>query len=760
MAVNVPAGDMFSKAFAEMKARLDRIERRAFGAITTPDHNALGGLQGGTALERYHLTEDEMLSVAGIPAIQSYLDAGWTYVQTTTFQAIQDAIDAASSGDTIYLPAGTYTSGAVTQINVNKSLTIRGAGDLTLLYQSNPTSMVFNVTASYVTIRDMSIRGPQYATYAADFGIKVIGTYTSYYTNICFENLRMFAFGSTAIWTEFVEDFRVTNCRLFQLQYGGFMGLSVKDGILTGNHIVMSPMSGTVNQYPIAISRASVLSQVTNPRSENVLVSNNLVEDSEWEGIDTHGGKDLTITSNTVRNCLVGIAMVPSRDAATNTDFLAPLNVTVTGNLVDSLVTNGSQQAGIKLVGPTNSPVDGGSLEYATGNITGNTVIGYGSDNGVNQTGGILLYGTKGVAVSGNATVNCTPNGICLYHTNILTSITGNTILSPWSTTITNPYGISLYSTYNEAFIGGNAMDLHDQLTGKTYYMTYGVYVSNSSTNKVSWGQNRITGYATGETNIGASVSSTHGFTDMQLVANPANPMFGLGRATAATGFPALTNTTTGATAFRTLQAGTNITITNPDGVAGNPIISASTSGGMPNLTGSTGIVAQTGASTYAARTLTNGTGISITNGNGVSGNPTINFTEYGAWTTFTPTWGGTVTNPALGNATVTASYKQLDANTLFISIGITMGSTTTYGSGNWFFSVSGFSMVSSPLNYGSGIITDASVAAYACTPAIIGTNRIYVYSGTGAAQSLIGPTAPFTWTTGDVLRFSVIASV
>jgi len=45
---------------------------------------------------------------------------------------------------------------------------------------------------------------------------------------------------------------------------------------------------------------------------------------------------------------------------------------------------------------------------------------------------------------------------------------------------------------------------------------------------------------------------------------------------------------------------------------------------GTPDLTGSTGIVVQTGSSTYAARTLVAGTGISLTNASGTGGNITI----------------------------------------------------------------------------------------------------------------------------------------
>ena len=66
-------------------------------------------------------------------------------------------------------------------------------------------------------------------------------------------------------------------------------------------------------------------------------------------------------------------------------------------------------------------------------------------------------------------------------------------------------------------------------------------------------------------------------------------------------------------------------------GVTGSPITSA----GTINLTlgselqalsafASTGLIARTGSNTYSGRTLTQGTGISITNGDGISGNPII----------------------------------------------------------------------------------------------------------------------------------------
>lgn len=52
-------------------------------------------------------------------------------------------------------------------------------------------------------------------------------------------------------------------------------------------------------------------------------------------------------------------------------------------------------------------------------------------------------------------------------------------------------------------------------------------------------------------------------------------------------------------------------------------------------------------------------------------------------WTDWTPTWSGATTNPVIGNGTIDAAYLASGKLTHF-RILITMGSTTTYGSGQW----------------------------------------------------------------------------
>lgn len=76
--------------------------------------------------------------------------------------------------------------------------------------------------------------------------------------------------------------------------------------------------------------------------------------------------------------------------------------------------------------------------------------------------------------------------------------------------------------------------------------------------------------------------------------------------------------------AARTLTAGTGISIANGSGVSGNPTISEA----IFSALAANGLLARTAANTYVPRTLTAGTGISIANGDGQAGNPTISIIQ------------------------------------------------------------------------------------------------------------------------------------
>jgi len=108
------------------------------------------------------------------------------------------------------------------------------------------------------------------------------------------------------------------------------------------------------------------------------------------------------------------------------------------------------------------------------------------------------------------------------------------------------------------------------------------------------------------------------------------NPAFALANdlaaleALASTGFAARTGSD--AWAQRSLtQPAAGLTITNPAGIAGDPTFALANDLAALEALSSTGIAVRTGSDTWAQRTVT-GTAnqVDVTNGNGVSGNPTL----------------------------------------------------------------------------------------------------------------------------------------
>lgn len=124
-------------------------------------------------------------------------------------------------------------------------------------------------------------------------------------------------------------------------------------------------------------------------------------------------------------------------------------------------------------------------------------------------------------------------------------------------------------------------------------------------------------------------------------------------------------------------------------------------------------------------------------------------------WTSFTPTWTNTTTNPSLGNGSFTGSrYRRPSGSDLVhFEIALLWGSTTSGGTGSfWQF---GFpSVTPSPTELadwqGQALLFDTSATGRQVWGAQTFGSAILPLSASG---TLATATSPWTWATGDTLK-------
>jgi len=124
---------------------------------------------------------------------------------------------------------------------------------------------------------------------------------------------------------------------------------------------------------------------------------------------------------------------------------------------------------------------------------------------------------------------------------------------------------------------------------------------------------------------------------------------------------------------------------------------------------------------------------------------------------TYTPTWTSTGTQPAIGNGTLTARYFQIQ-KMVFVELLFIAGTTTTYGTGTYSFSVpiTARTGLYGYMSNGIARLYDASTAQATLSQTgfyALATNAVVVYlTGTGG---IAGQTSPFTWANTDEIVMS-----
>ena len=127
---------------------------------------------------------------------------------------------------------------------------------------------------------------------------------------------------------------------------------------------------------------------------------------------------------------------------------------------------------------------------------------------------------------------------------------------------------------------------------------------------------------------------------------------------------------------------------------------------------------------------------------------------DLGKWQSYTPTWTASTTNPTLGNGILNGRYTQV-GKLVTCNLYLQMGSTTTYGSGAWSFSLPKTAASVSTPGIGNWTGLDANGLIY-CGQVLVayGVSAINAFIRDGISHGFY-PSVPFTWASGDVLQIS-----
>jgi internalin A len=203
-----------------------------------------------------------------------YVDDDLAEYPAADFVTIQEAVDAASSGDTIIVYPGTYTE----NVDVNKDhLTIRSesGAEATIVRAANPDDHVFNVNTDWVNITGFTVKNPT--------GTGRAGIYL-YYASHCTVSDNNAMNNTVGIWLIHSSNNDLINNSVSNNHAQGIFLSSSASNTITNNNV-------SNNQYGIYLDSSS----------SNILTNNNA--SNNYAGIFLRDSSNAnTITNNNASN--------------------------------------------------------------------------------------------------------------------------------------------------------------------------------------------------------------------------------------------------------------------------------------------------------------------------------------------------------------------------------------------------------------------------------------------------------------------------
>jgi hypothetical protein len=124
------------------------------------------------------------------------------------------------------------------------------------------------------------------------------------------------------------------------------------------------------------------------------------------------------------------------------------------------------------------------------------------------------------------------------------------------------------------------------------------------------------------------------------------------------------------------------------------------------------------------------------------------------ALASYVPVWFTSGVAPVLGNGTIAGRFRKVGLDT-FIQVMLTMGTTTTYGTGFFAFDLAGTANAAATDALGSARLFDTSAGTHYSATCVVGAGVNFAKLLFGSSGEITG-TVPFTFATGDVVALNV----
>ncbi|WP_020579413.1 hypothetical protein [Actinopolymorpha alba] len=405
-------------------------------------------------------------------------------------ETLAGVFDKAAAGDEIwYTPDRAFKLTA--PITLNKPLRHLGYGAELVQTASDTTGIRLEGGASGTVVAGLTFRGPQGTTYEPNGrALHVTGTPERWFENLFLHDVTFRDWGYGGLYARWARHLVTLDVVVEDVQYAGLDHFSCADvhhWNPTVRRLTGIPKNGFMQSYGIAFNRWRLTNLTEDPRCDNCWVWGGEIDSVPWEAIDTHGGARIHALGTRITNSYHGFAAVPSPDPQ-GVDTYAPLDILAAHLDIDGEVDDGSKGSGIRIVGAGRRD---NTVERSTGHIIGGSIARMGSGIDAlgrpgdrNTTaGGVQLYLTRGVTVTGTHIKECRPFGVSLWYDNSGVLLDDITVVDPWHPEFPPVAAVASRDTGNSWTLG--SVRLKRGTKQAAYVCRVGQYVSKND--RTAW---------------------------------------------------------------------------------------------------------------------------------------------------------------------------------------------------------------------------------------------------------------------------------